>query len=69
MQQFCYNYVTWIQTFFVYIKADDIYKDITKDVQARFDTSNDELKRLLPKEKSKKVNGLMKDELNGKVMK
>ena len=27
-------------SFIVYIKTDDIYKDITEDVQTRFDTSN-----------------------------
>ena len=34
--------------FIVYIKADDIYKDIAEDVETRFDTSNYELDRLLP---------------------
>ena len=47
----------------VYIKTDDIYKDIAKDVETRFDTSNYELDRCLPKGKTKKVIGLMKDEL------
>ena len=28
--------------FIVYIKTDDIYKDIAKDVETRFDTSNNE---------------------------
>ena len=27
-------------TFIVYIKTDDIYKDIAKDVETRFDASN-----------------------------
>ena len=27
-------------SFIVYIKTDDIYKDIAKDVETRFDTSN-----------------------------
>ena len=27
-------------SFIVYIKTDDIYKDIAEDVQTRFDTSN-----------------------------
>ena len=30
-------------SFIVYIKTDDIYKDIAEDVQTRFDTSNHEL--------------------------
>ena len=41
-------------SFIIYIKADDIYKDITEDVENRFDTSNYELDRPLPKEKNKK---------------
>ena len=54
--------------YIVYIKADDIYKDIAEDVETRFDTSNYEVDRPLPKEKNKKVVGLMKDELNRKLM-
>ena len=50
----------------VYIKAEDICKDIEEDVETRFDTSNYALDRPLPKEKSKKVIRLMKDELGGK---
>ena len=55
-------------SFIVHIKTDDIYKDIVEDVQTRFDTSNDELDRPLPKEKKKKVIGLMKDELARKII-
>ena len=55
-------------SFIVYIKTDDIYKDIAEDVETRFDTSNYELDRPLPKGKNKKVIGLMKDELGGKIM-
>ena len=36
-------------SFIVYIKTDDIYKDIPKDVENRFDTSNYGSDRLLPK--------------------
>ena len=54
--------------FIVCIKTDNIYKDITDDVETRFDTSNYELDRPLPKEKNEKLIRLMKDELNGKVM-
>ena len=54
-------------SFMIYIKT-DIYKDIAKDVETRFDTSNYELDRPLPKGKNKKVIGLMKDELGGKIM-
>ena len=55
-------------SFIVYIKADDIYKDTAEDVETRFDSSNYELDRPLPKEKNKKVIELMKDELGGKIM-
>ena len=54
-------------SFIVYIKTDDIYKDIAEDVETRFDTSNYELDRSLLKSKSKKVIGSMKDELGGKL--
>ena len=53
----------------VHVKTDDTYKDISEDVERRFDTSNIELEKVLPKEKSKKVIGVMNDELRGKVMK
>ena len=56
-------------SFFVYIKTDDICKEIAEDVETRFETSNYELDRPLPKGKNKKVIGLMKDELCGKIMK
>ena len=49
-------------SFIVYIKTDGIYKDIEEDVETGFDTSNYELEIPLPKQKSKKVIGLMKDE-------
>ena len=49
-------------SFIVYIKTDDIYKDIAEDVETRFDTSNYELDRPLPKGKNKKVIRLIKDE-------
>ena len=55
-------------SFIVYIETGDIYKDIA-DVETRFDTWHYELDRPLPKGKNKKVIGLMKDELVGKIMK
>ena len=55
-------------SFIVYLKTNDIYKGIAKDVETRFDTSNYELDRLLPKENNKKVIRLMKDDLDGKIM-
>ena len=54
--------------FFVYIKTDDIYKGIAEVVETRFDTSNYELNRSLRKWKTKKVIGLMKDLLGGKIL-
>ena len=55
-------------SFIVHIKTDDIYKDIAENVETRFDTSNYELDRLLPKGKNKKIIGLVKDELSEKIM-
>ena len=56
-------------SFVAYIKTDDIYKDIAEDVETRFDTSNYELNRPIPKGKNKKVTGLIKDKLGRKIMK
>ena len=53
-------------SFTVYIKADDVYKDIVGDVETRFDSSNYDLDKSLPKGKNKKAIGLMKDELGFK---
>ena len=50
--------------------TEDFYRDIAKDVEKRFGTggySKDE-NRPLPIGKNKKVIGLMKDELGGKIM-
>ena len=41
-------------SFIVYIKTDDIYKDIAEDVENRFDTGNYKLDRPLPKGENKK---------------
>ena len=51
------------------IRTEDFYKDIAEDVEIRFDTSGYEPSRPLPIGKNKKVIGLMKDELGGKIMK
>ena len=51
------------------IKTEDFYKDIVEDVETRFDTSGYVPGRPLLIEKNKKVIGLMKDELGGKIMK
>ena len=55
-------------SFAMHIKTEDFYKDIADDVEKRFDTSNYEFSRPLPIGKNKKVIGLMKDELGGKIM-
>ena len=54
--------------FIINIKTEDFYEDIANDVVKRFDTSNYEVNRSLPKGKNKKVIELMKDELGGKIM-
>ena len=54
--------------FIVYMKTEDIYSIIAKCVKTRFDTSNYEFDRPLPKGKNKKVVGLMENELRRKVM-
>ena len=55
-------------SFVINIKTNDFYKDIANDVEKRFDTSNYEVNRPLPTGKDKKVIGLMKDELGGKII-
>ena len=70
MYEFCYDYLKpkyydYEKTnlcymdkdgFTVYIKTDDIYEDIAEAVETRFDTSNSELARSLPKGKKSKSN-------------
>ena len=55
-------------SFIIYIKTEDFYKDIAGDVECKFDKSNYEVDIPLPTGKNKKVIGLMKDELGGKIM-
>ena len=64
MYQFWYDYVDPkydeksklcymdADSFIVYIKADDILKEIVEDVETRFDTLDYELDRALPKGKN-----------------
>ena len=55
-------------SFIVYIKTDDVYKDIAEDVETRFDYSNYQRKnKTITKRKNKQVIGLIKDELSGKI--
>ena len=55
-------------SFIMNIKTNDFYKDIASDLENRFDSSNYEANTLLPTGKIKKVIGLMKDELGGKII-
>ena len=57
-------------SFIIYIETEDFYKEIADDVKEWFDTSNydENDKRLLLIGKNKKVIGLFKDELGGKIM-
>ena len=66
MYTFCYDYVKskynkkanlcYMDTdsFIFHVKTEDIYEDISKDVERGFDTWNYELDRLLSKEKKNK---------------
>ena len=63
----CY---TETDSFIIYNKTEDFFKHICNDVERWFDTSNYDKndKRPLPIGKNKKVPGLFKDELGGKIM-
>ena len=51
MEKLCYMDT---DNFIVYIKMENIYSDIAKDVETRLDTSNYKLDRPLPIRKNKK---------------
>ena len=57
-------------SFIIYIKTKEFFQDISNDVEKQFDTSNYDKndKRPLPIGKNKKVPGLFKDELGGKII-
>ena len=55
-------------SFIMNTKTNDFYKDISDDVECKFDTSNYEAKRALAIGKNKKVIGLMKDELGREII-
>ena len=69
MYEFWYNYIKpnyqndaklcYMDTdsFIIYIKTEDIYEDITDDVEKRFDTSNYEINRPKERKKSDWING------------
>ena len=83
MYEFWYNYIkpkygdkaklcyTDNDSFVINTKTEDFYEDIGNDVEKWFDTSNydknDERPLLIGK--NKKVIGLFKDKLGGKIMK
>ena len=56
-------------SFIIHIKTKDFYKDIAYDFEKVFDILNYKVDRPLPRGMNKKVIGLMKDELGGKIMK
>ena len=82
MYEFQYNYIKPkygdraklcykdTDSFAIYIKTEDFYEDIANDVERWFSTSNydENDKRRLPIGKNKKLIGLFKDELGGKIM-
>ena len=55
-------------SFVMNIKTSDFYEDIANGVECKFNTSNYEVGRPLPTGKNKKIIGLMKDELGGKII-
>ena len=55
-------------SFIIRVKTKDFYEDIANDIKKWFDTSHYDADRSLPKGMNKKVIGLMKDELRGKIM-
>ena len=55
-------------SFIMNIKRNDFYEDIASDIENKFDTSNYEINRPLLMGRNKKVIGLMKDELGGKII-
>ena len=63
-------YYTDTDSLVIYDETEDFYKDIAGDVEKWFDTSayNKNYNRPLPIGKNKKVIGLFKDKLGGKVM-
>ena len=49
-------------------KTEDIYTDVSKNIETKFDPSNYKLWRRLPQGKKKEVIALIKDVLGGKVV-
>ena len=59
----------YVICFIMHIQTENFYKDIADDIEKKYDTSNYTVERPLPMGKNKKVIGMMKDELGGKIMK
>ena len=55
-------------SFIIYVRIEDIDKDIAEDIKTRFKTSDFELYTPLPKGKNKKVIELIKNELGVQIM-
>ena len=51
-----------------FIKTEDFYEYVADDVEKRFDPSDSKADRPLPTGEKKKLIGLMKDELKGRIM-
>ena len=80
MYEFWYDYIkdqdderanlcyTDTDSFIINVKTKAFYKDISENVNERFDTSNYIHNRPLPMGVNKKVLGLMKDELGGGII-
>ena len=82
MYRFWYDYIgpkygdkaklcyTDTDSFIINIKTEDFFEDISNDVEKWFDTSNYNKKDKIPLPigKNKKVPGLFKDELGGKII-
>ena len=68
IEKLCY---TDTDRFIIHIITEDFFEDIFNDVEIWYDTSNydENDERALPIGKNKKVIGLFKDELGGKIMK
>ena len=62
MYEFRYDYAKLCymdsDSFIIYLKTDDVYKDIAEDVQTKFDISNYEFDSPLPKGKNIKITKL-----------
>ena len=58
----------YTDSFIIHIKTEDVSEDFADDLEKRFDTSDYEVDRPLSKGMNKKVIGLMKGELEGKII-